>query len=328
MGEERVELNKRELDEGDLFGIRAIQSGYFGGVAQSRPSSIAEDRSDRDSMASNTLLGSHQSPERKVISPMSSVVTSPPEARTSSPLRHTVFSATDPDRPRTSKRQAPHPIRSTLQPSDAQISGSVTHDPAVNMYLNVPPSPGATSRPSSSGFDSRSRSSSDGSPEREETPERSLESSSFPQNSLYTGHYIPTAAPQLPLAGENRISTRPVSSAQYPEDGFQSQSASIISRNSDATIRDNHRSQRSSIQEENDFYTRPVKSRTNSRGRTRSSIQEEEESAVMSNTRPVSSYRPYTTRTSMYGNSPPGPSGTSPPRNNEPKNYSIPLRPQ
>ncbi|KAH6674724.1 hypothetical protein B0J14DRAFT_20586 [Halenospora varia] len=32
-------LNQREMDEGDLFGVRALEAGYFGGVAQSRPSS-------------------------------------------------------------------------------------------------------------------------------------------------------------------------------------------------------------------------------------------------------------------------------------------------
>lgn len=34
------ELNMREKDEGDLFGIRAIEAGFFGGVAQSAPNSV------------------------------------------------------------------------------------------------------------------------------------------------------------------------------------------------------------------------------------------------------------------------------------------------
>ena len=274
-------------------------------------------------MASNTLLGSHQSPERKGPSPMSSVVTLPLEARTASPLRHTVISASDPDRPWTPQRQGQQPVRSTLQPSDAQANGKVTHDPAVNMFLNVPPSPGATSRPSSYGFDSRSRSSSGGSIGREETPERSPESPSFPQNSHYSGHYIPTAAPQIPVTGENRSSARPSSSTQYPDYEPQSQSASIISRESDATIRDNNRSLRSSIQEEHDFSTRPVKSRTNFMRRNRSSIQEEDEFTVRPSSRPFSTYRPYPSRTSSYGNPLSGPLESSPPRN-EGKNFSVP----
>ena len=276
-------------------------------------------------MASNTLLGSHHSPERKGPSPMSSVVTLPLEARTSpSPLRHTVASATDPDRSRMSKRQGPPPIRSTLQPSDAQISGVVSHDPAVDMSLNVPPSPGATSRPSYTGLDSDSRSSSDDSAGPEDTLERSPDSSSFPQYSQYSGHYIPTAAPQLPVTVESKDSARPASSAQYPEYEPQSQSASIVSGDSDATIRGNHRSFRSSIQDETDFSTRPVKSRTNSMGKTRSSIQEDENLTVKSDSRPISTNRPHSTSTSPYDYQPPEPSGTSPRRNNEGKSFSVP----
>ncbi|KAG0635486.1 hypothetical protein HOY80DRAFT_1057133 [Tuber brumale] len=34
---EQIALNQREEDEGDLFGIRALERGFTGGVAQSRP---------------------------------------------------------------------------------------------------------------------------------------------------------------------------------------------------------------------------------------------------------------------------------------------------
>lgn len=320
-GEERVELNKRELDEGDLFGIRAIQSGYFGGVAQSRPSSIAEDRSDRDSTASNTLLGSHQSPERKGPSPMSSVVTLPLEARTASPLRHTAISAADPDRPRTSKRQGPHPIKSALQPSDAQINRGFNHDPAVNMSLNVPPSPGATSR-RSSGYEFNMQNSSQGSMEPGGTMEHNPQSDSIPQNSQYGGHYIPTAAPETPVMGQNRSSVRPVTTAQNREYESYSQHPSVVNRDSDAPVRDNNRALRSSIQEETAFSTRPVRSTA------RSSIQEESDFTVMPTPRSVSSYRPYATRTSSYDYQSPDPLGPSPPRDHEGKNFSVPQRRQ
>ncbi|CUS07438.1 unnamed protein product [Tuber aestivum] len=36
---EHIALNQREEDEGDLFGIRALERGFTGGVAQSRPTS-------------------------------------------------------------------------------------------------------------------------------------------------------------------------------------------------------------------------------------------------------------------------------------------------
>ena len=35
----------KELEEGDLFGVRAIESGFFGGIVQSRPGSAASSRS-------------------------------------------------------------------------------------------------------------------------------------------------------------------------------------------------------------------------------------------------------------------------------------------
>jgi hypothetical protein len=34
-------FNVRERDEGDLFGVRAIEAGYYGGVIQSQPASLA-----------------------------------------------------------------------------------------------------------------------------------------------------------------------------------------------------------------------------------------------------------------------------------------------
>ncbi|PMD63830.1 uncharacterized protein K444DRAFT_499485, partial [Hyaloscypha bicolor E] len=36
---EKLVRREKKLGEGDLFGVRALEHGYFGGVAQSRPSS-------------------------------------------------------------------------------------------------------------------------------------------------------------------------------------------------------------------------------------------------------------------------------------------------
>lgn len=248
---------------------------------------------------------------------MSSVVTLPLEARTASPLRHTVISAADPDRPPTSKRQVPHPIKSTLHPSDAQINGGFNHDPAVNMSLNVPPSPGATSRPSS-GFEFSTQSSGHGSMEPGESLERSPESASIPRNSQHSGHYIPTAAPEAPMASQIRNSAWPVATGHYRQHEPHSQYASVLSKDSDATVRDRNRSLRSSIQEENVFSTRPVKSAA------RSSIQEEDDFTVMPTPQSVSSYRPYATRTSSYDYQSPDSLGPNPPREREGKNFSVP----
>ena len=313
-----MELNKRELDEGDLFGVRAIQSGYFGGVAQSRPSSINGDHSPEGerSSASNTLLGSHPSPKIGAASPMSSVLTLPLEARhSSSPLRKTAVSTND-GGPQTASR-----AKSTLQPSDAEVARSINHDPAVNMHLNVPPSPTVPSQ-DSSGFMSRSRSSSEDSPD--ETPEPSPASSNFQSRNAHHGTYVPSSAPQLAVPNQTRDPLRPVSTSQYPEHEIHSQSASIVSRESEPTVRHN------SIQEEGGFSTRPTDPRhfsyentppiqegfharmpTGPQGSnmTRSYTQEEDDYTIKP-TEQFSSGRPYSGRSSSYSNNPYAPHNT------------------
>ncbi|KAL8945085.1 MAG: hypothetical protein Q9216_000069 [Gyalolechia sp. 2 TL-2023] len=223
--EERVELNKREPDEGDLFGVRAIQSGFFGGVAQSRPSSLAESNSPEGS-SSNTLLGSHASPKTAAQSPMSSVTTLPLDARRSSPLAHEAMSSEDLTTPTKTKRRVPTPLRSTLAPSDAELSGRTSHDPAVNMLLEIPPSPLASSRPTTAYSDTHDR-----------TPSAYFSS---PHNG---GQYAPLGAPQVPEQ-VRRSSARPVSTAEthHPEQGHHSQSASIASGTSDPYTQDDRRS--------------------------------------------------------------------------------------
>ncbi|KAL8724630.1 MAG: hypothetical protein Q9166_007840 [cf. Caloplaca sp. 2 TL-2023] len=228
--QERVELNKREPDEGDLFGIRAIQSGFFGGVAQSRPSSLAESSSPEGS-SSNTLLGSHASPKLGAQSPMSSVTTLPLEARRSSPLAHKAMSSEELNASSTPKRRVPTPLRSTLAPSDAEKSGRLNHDPSVNMFLEIPPSPVATSRPTTAYSDTHDRAPSDYLPS--------------PHNG---GQYAPLGAPQVPEQFK-RSSARPVSTTEpYPEKGHHSQSASIVSATSDGVARESQRSATSSDQ--------------------------------------------------------------------------------
>ncbi|KAL9612678.1 MAG: hypothetical protein Q9167_002760, partial [Letrouitia subvulpina] len=224
--EERVELNKREPDEGDLFGIRAIQSGYYGGVAQSRPSSS---HGSIEGSSSNTLLGSHGSP-KLAASPSSSVTILPLESRKSSPLAHKSISAEDLDMPTTPKRHVPTPLRTTLQPSIAELNGRVNHDPAVNMLLEVPPSPATTSRPSTAYLDNN---------------DRRPPSSYFPAQHN-GGQYTPLGAPHdSPPVNLKRSSERPVSAAesqQHSTQGHHSQSASIVSGTTDASTQDGQRS--------------------------------------------------------------------------------------
>lgn len=49
--------DQREKDEGDLFGIRAIEAGFYAGVHQSRPTSRAGSYADLPNMSSSTLVG-------------------------------------------------------------------------------------------------------------------------------------------------------------------------------------------------------------------------------------------------------------------------------
>ena len=207
--EERVELNKRELDEGDLFGVRAIESGYFGGVAQSRPTSAAGSLD-----GSGTLLG-HPSPKLPGTSPMSSVVSLPLEPRQSSPLAKNAISSSEAG---TSTRKVPPPLRSTLQPSEAELNGRVNHDPAVNMNLEYPPSPlAAPSRPLSSHSDISVR--------------RPL-SSAFPFPTPPRAEQIVQSEPPQIALPENVGSSARMSTVQHADYDVHSQSASIVSKTS------------------------------------------------------------------------------------------------
>ncbi|KAL8961114.1 MAG: hypothetical protein Q9193_002286 [Seirophora villosa] len=283
--EERVELNKREPDEGDLFGIRAIQSGYFGGVAQSRPSSIAGSVSPEGS-SSNTLLGSHASPKLAAHSPMSSVTTLPLEARRTSPLAHKAMSSEELNAPSTPKRRVPTPLRSTLAPSDAEMTGRVNHDPAVNMFLEIPPSPVANSRPTTAYADTHDR-----------TPSAYFSS---PYNG---GQYAPLGAPQVPEQVRSS-SGRPVSTAETHQtgQGHHSQSASLASGTSDPYTQDG---QRSSIVSEHGFVAVPTRTLQDERRGSDSSEERSRPRGTEDWPRPGRSHPPRSS--SRYSNFPPMP---------------------
>lgn len=60
---ETEDLNQREKDEGDLFGIRAIEAGFYAGVAQSQPTSRAGSAMSmhRPGTGNSTLVGGNSS---------------------------------------------------------------------------------------------------------------------------------------------------------------------------------------------------------------------------------------------------------------------------
>lgn len=143
--EDTVELtiNQREKDEGDLFGIRAIEAGFYAGVAQSRPTSRAGSviGVGPSSLSTSTLVGgSASSPLMKGHSGNNSV------------LSLNLGSTTD----FSSQQRATPPTK--LRPSEAELGGR-RHHGAVDMSLQVPPSPGHprnTSSPTFGGSDSES----------------------------------------------------------------------------------------------------------------------------------------------------------------------------
>lgn len=126
-----------------MFGIRAIQSGYFGGVAQSRPVSPT------GSTASNPFQ-TPASPGLVPASPTSSVNDLPLlQVRQPSPapplLGMPRGSAPRLDSTRVlspiPRHLSPRPHLRPLQPSGAELSGRINHDPVVNMSIDNPLSP-------------------------------------------------------------------------------------------------------------------------------------------------------------------------------------------
>ena len=146
---------------------------------------------------------------------MSSVVSLPLDQRQSSPLAKNAISANG---TATTTRKPTH-LKSTLQPSEAEISGRINHDPAVNMTLEYPPSPLAVpTRPSSSHSD---------------ISVRQPLSPSFPfPDPPGNAHNIQSEAPQLAIPQSLRSSAR-MSTVQHADHEVHSQSASIVSKSTD-----------------------------------------------------------------------------------------------
>ncbi|KAH7061116.1 hypothetical protein B0J12DRAFT_564973 [Macrophomina phaseolina] len=131
---DRLALNERSKDEGDLFGVRALEAGYYGGVAQSRPSSPSPSSmggSRHPSISTNTLIGSAASPTPKLISPATSVTHLPNTRNTTAeaPLK-------TPSSP--PHRNPPPALR--LEPSQAELNGRKNHG-TVEVTVQQPASP-------------------------------------------------------------------------------------------------------------------------------------------------------------------------------------------
>lgn len=202
-----MELNQREKDEGDLFGVRAIEAGFYAGIPQSRPTSRANSFVGSPSMSTSTLVGGGGLDTPKINThSMSSSVTSLPLAHMQGGNRDSeTLGSNSPAR-----RKSPPAIR--LAPSEAEKSGRINHNAAVNMNLNVPPSPVHSRPPRSPTFGGSDSGDSDG-----QASPRSLS----PRSATFRpDHYAPVP-PQIPLPHHLRVSV------QSGEETTKSQSASF-----------------------------------------------------------------------------------------------------
>ncbi len=210
--EERHELNTRELDEGDLFGVRAIESGYFGGVAQSRPASLAGSPiSSRRNSVSDTMAGRQPAPKIAASSPSGSVSNlpaahSPARRTTHAPAQDDEIGAAAPG-----KRRVPSPMNLGLRPSQAELTGRHNLDPSVDMNLNVPPSPVNGSRPRTAGSDTSSE----------------PHSPSFPLNAKRKTEHNDVS--HLAPHNDSERSARHIPTPNNPAYNVKSEAASIVS---------------------------------------------------------------------------------------------------
>ncbi|KAF2845520.1 hypothetical protein T440DRAFT_522540 [Plenodomus tracheiphilus IPT5] len=174
--EDTVELNQREKDEGDLFGIRAIEAGFYAGVAQSRPTSRAGSimSVNHPGMSTSTLVGGN------VSSPLMKGQTN----------NNSVVSLHLGGHDGNSVQRAPSP-GTKLRPSDAELNGR-RHHGAVDMSLQVPPSPGHAPQNQSRGPQSPTFGGSDSESDGFTSP-RSLS----PSADVNPQHYTP--APTIPM---------------------------------------------------------------------------------------------------------------------------------
>ncbi|KAK7189912.1 hypothetical protein DPSP01_008383 [Paraphaeosphaeria sporulosa] len=210
--EERMELTGREKDEGDYFGVRALEAGFYAGVAQSAPTSRANSVVGSPFMSTSTLVGGGGVGNLKD-SKNNSVTTLPlahTRERNNSAIRDsdTLPSPQSEDPPR---RRSPPAIR--LAPSTAELTGRHRFSAAVNMNLNVPPSPSASRGPSSPTFGGSDNGESDGA-----LSPRSQMSPTSPVT-----HYAPNP-PQLPMPQPDGFRASFVS----VYDHYQSQTASML----------------------------------------------------------------------------------------------------
>ena len=205
-----MELDTRQLDEGDLFGVRALQSGHGGGVAHSRPTSVAG-----SVLSQGSGDGNHLSSTLVATTPASSVTALQP-----SQLAHNAMSTDDIRRSETLSAQHSLPTSPRFLPSERDSSGRINHNLAINMSQGVPASPVSPSRPPAAHSLCESRS-----------PSPAFPFPRMPRDDDFANQ--PALRPGMPLDAR-RSSSRTVPTSENHESDIKSQSGSIISRSTSA----------------------------------------------------------------------------------------------
>lgn len=180
---QKAVMQQTVLKEGDYFGVRAIEKGYYGGVAQSRPAS-----------GKNLSL---MSPGWKIIDINGSLVSLSRAPSSANSLRTNASTIT----PR-------------LQPSNAELSGRRNHDPAVTMSTYVPTSPISPTSPVSPSRQEASTAA-------KQNPE-SITGVSAPPSKRPALNYQVQCYAQWRLSAENRRTTRAVSRFENKPSGLRS----------------------------------------------------------------------------------------------------------
>ncbi|KAF2449069.1 hypothetical protein P171DRAFT_482104 [Karstenula rhodostoma CBS 690.94] len=209
--EERMELTGREKDEGDYFRVRALEAGFYAGVAQSAPTSRAGSVAGSPFMSRSTLVGGSVG---NLKDPMNNSVTTLPLAHTKKRNNSNSGDSDSLPWPQSEdppRRKSPPAIR--LAPSTAELTGRHRFSATADMNLDVPLSPSASRGPSFPTFGGSDNDDSDGalSPRSQLSPTSTM------------GHYAPDPPP-LPMPQPDGFRASFVS----VYDRYKSQTASML----------------------------------------------------------------------------------------------------
>jgi hypothetical protein len=217
-------LTGREKDQGDYFGVRALEAGFYAGVAQSAPTSRAGSVVGSPYMSTSTLVGGGSNFKDSMNNSVTTLPLAHTRERNNSAFSDFRDSDTLPSSPAASppRRKSPPAIR--LAPSTAELTGRHRFSAGVDMNQTVPPSPAVSRGPSSPTFDGSDNGESEGalSPRSQLSPTSPAHYSPFP--------------PQLPMPQPDGFRASFVSVYEH----YKSQTGSMLMASPTATDAASH----------------------------------------------------------------------------------------